>query len=63
MCVLCVVCPVNLAQLRLTSFVGFGKGKEAKSLRQCSIYATVKGIWLECNSYIFNERFSDKYVL
>ena len=33
----CQVCPVTLDQLLLTSFVGFGKNKEAKSLWQCSI--------------------------
>ena len=59
----CWVCPAILDQFLLTSFAGVGGGKEAKSLWQCAIYATIWCIWLECNSRTFNDRFSDELVL
>ena len=59
----CWVCPRALYQFLLTSFVGFERRKEAKSLCQCAIYAIVWCIWLEHNSCIFNGRHSNKQVL
>ena len=56
----CWVCPRALDQFLLTSFVGFGRSKEAKSLWQCAAYAIVWYIWLERNSCIFCGRHSDK---
>ena len=56
----CWACPTTFDQFLLTSFVGFGMRKEAKSLWQCSIYATVWSIWLEHNSRTFNDKFSRK---
>ena len=57
------VCSATLDQFLLTSFVGFGRRKEAKSLWHCAIYAIVWSIWLEFNSCTFNDRFLDKHVL
>ena len=57
------VCPATLDQFLLTSFVGFGRRKETKSLWPCAIYATIWSIWLEHNSRTFNHRFSSKQVL
>ena len=57
------MCPATLDQFLLTSYASFGKSKEAKYLRQFAIYAIVWCIWLECNSHIFNGRFSNKQVL
>ena len=59
----CWVCLATLDQFLVISFAGFGKRKEAKSLWQCAIYATVWCIWLEHNSRTFNDRFSNKQVL
>ena len=53
----------TLDQLLLTSFASFGRRKEAKSVWQCAMYATVWSIWLEHNSHTFKVRFSDKHVL
>ena len=36
----CWVCFATLDQFLLTSFAGFGKKKEAKTLWQCAIYGT-----------------------
>ena len=57
------VCPATLDEFLLTSFAGFGKRKEAKSLWHCPNYATVWSIWLKYNSHTFNDRFSDQQVL
>ena len=38
------VCPATLDQFLLTSFAGFGRRKEAKSLWQYAMYATVWSI-------------------
>ena len=59
----CWVCPASLDQCFLTSFAGVGRRKDAKSLWQCAMYATIWSIWLERNYHIFNDRFSDKQVL
>ena len=57
----CWVCPKALDQFLLTSFTGFGRRKEAKSLLQYTVY--VWCIWLERNSCNFNGKYSDKHVL
>ena len=57
------MCPATLDQFLLTSFAGFGRREEAKSLWHCAIYATIWSIWLEWDSYTFNDRFSNKQVL
>ena len=57
------MCPKALDQFLLTSFVGFGRKKKAKSLWQCAVYAIVWCIWLERNSCIFNGKHSDKQIL
>ena len=59
----CWVCPRALDQFLLTSFVAFGRRKEAKSLWQCVVYVIVWCIWLERNSCIFNGGHSNKQVL
>ena len=56
----CWVHPRTLDQLLLTSFAGFARRKEAKSLWQCAVYATVWCIWPKRNSSIFSGRNLDK---
>ena len=58
----CWKCPTTLDQFLSTSFAGFERRKEAKSLWHFAIYATVWGIWLERNSHIFNDKFSNMQV-
>ena len=58
----CWASPATEVQFLLTRFEGFGKSRGAKSLWQCSIYATVWSIWLKRNSHTFNDKFSDKHV-
>ena len=59
----CWVCPATLDQFLLTRFLGFGNNKEAKSLWEYSVYATICSIWLERNSITFNNKFSDKHFV
>ena len=59
----CWVCPRTLDQLLSTSFIGFEKRNEAKSLWRCPVYTTIWCIYLERNSSTFNDRISDNHIL
>ena len=51
------VCPMDLHQFLLAKLRGFGSCKEAKILWQSSIFAMLWWIWLERNSWVFNDSF------